>query len=457
MNKKELKINPFIIMGISTIFIVSCIILSIPLYVGFLLGILFTSAILYKSGYSVGLLWKTICKAAFEVRHLCLVILLIGATTSIWLSSGVVPTIMYYGFSYMEGINFLVAAFLIMVIVSLFMGTAVGSISTVGISLNGIGIGLGIPVEIMVGVIVSGAFIADKISPLSGLVNLIMTTLNKSYKELVNGLLITLIPTIIITAIVYYFIGLNYTSGDYSQLNLYKNAISEGYNMNLLLLILPLIVLALSILGVNSIVTIGTGVVIGIVLSIIFQGTSFLSIIKAILFGYQGNTSSVELNSMLVSGGMISMIEVILVVIGGVSLVKLFEVGNILMPLMNKLMKGVKTKVSLILRTGFISSLMTTITCDQTVGIILPAEVLKEKYKEFDLDNIVLARTISDTGVIIAPLMAWNVNSFLLEPIVGVSANQYGPYASLLYICPLMTIIVTYMLYRKKDKVKYPS
>lgn len=449
MDKKDLIINPFIIMGICIVFILGSIILSIPLYIGFILGIVFTMIVLVKSGYRIRELLNINISSIVEVKNLCLVILLIGATTSIWLSSGVVPTIMYYGFTSMEGINFLMAAFIIMVIVSLFMGTAVGTMSTVGIALNGIGLGLGIPAELMVGVLVSGAFIADKVSPLSGLVNLIMATVHKSYKEIIKGLLVTLIPLLIITAVIYYIIGLQYSNGDYSQLLFYKSAIFEGFNTSLILLSLPVAVIVLSIIGVNLIKTISIGLLIGTMLSILFQHMTLFEVMEGILFGYHGNTSSPQLNDMLVSGGMFSMIEVILVVIGGVVLVKLFEKCGILLPLMEKLMAGVKSKTSLIIRTGLISSFMTAITCDQTVGIILPGRILQDKYKELNLDNTVLARTISDTGTIIAPLMAWNVNSFIIKSTMGISANQYAQYAVLCYICPIITIVAAFILYRK--------
>lgn len=450
MKKNNLIINPLFVLIISTVFIICCIVLSFPLYMGFILGIIFTSIVLFKGGFELKLLMNTIFLALKQVKHLSIVILMIGATTSIWLSSGVVQTIMYYGFEQIKGINFLVAAFLIMVAVSVFMGTAVGTISTVGISLLGIGKGLDIPVEIVVGVLVSGGFIADKISPLSGLVNLIMSTVNINYKQYVKGLLVSLIPTIIITAIIYYFIGKNYTFSDYSQLEFYKTEISKVFNTSLILLILPLTIIVLSVFGLNSVLTILIVVILGTVLSIIFQDMELFEVLKAMVYGYHGNTSSPELNEMLNSGGMLSMIEVILIVVSGVVLVKLFETGNILLPLMDKLMSKVKTKISLILRTMLVSSLLTIITCDQTTGIILPGSVMQEKYKEFNLDNTVLARIISDSGTIIAPLMAWNVNAFIITPILGVSANDYALYAVLCYICPIITIIVSYLMYNNK-------
>ncbi len=451
MECKKLALNPIIIMAISLGFIIGSIVLSIPLYIGFLAGIVLTMVVLLKSGYEFHDLLKTIVHSVLEIKNLIIVILFIGATTSIWLSSGVVPSIMYYGFTYIEGVNFLFAAFLIISAVSLFMGTAVGTMSTVGISLSGIGMGLGIPQNLIVGMLVSGAFVADKISPLSGLINLLMTTTEKSYKEIFRSMIVTLIPTIIITAAIYYVIGMKYTSGDYGNLLLYREAISSGFNTSPFLLVLPVIVLGLSIAGMNSIITFSIGIAVGSVLSIVFQGATIGIILKSILFGYHGNTPSEELNRLLVSGGMISMVEAIFIVITAIVLVQLFEKGNILMPLMERLIGGINTKMSLIARTGIVSTLLTVATCDQTAGIILPIKVLKNKYKEMELDLSVLTRTISDTGIIVAPLMPWNINSFLIKPIMGISAAQYAPYAVLCYVCPFVSMFITYMLLKRKS------
>ena len=126
MDNKKLALNPMAIMLICLGFIIYSLVLSIPLFIGFIIGIVFTTIVLIKSGYSLSDLLKSILNSVLEIKNLIIIILFIGATTSIWLSSGVVPTIMYYGFTYMEDVNFLFAAFLIMSLVSLFMGTAVG-------------------------------------------------------------------------------------------------------------------------------------------------------------------------------------------------------------------------------------------------------------------------------------------------------------------------------------------
>jgi NhaC family Na+:H+ antiporter len=370
-------LKPIALMSICLIFVVGLIVLSVPLYFGFLAGIVFTSIVLYKSGYPVKELLEISISALKDVKRLLIIILFIGATTSIWILLGVVPIIMYYGFTYMQGLNFILSAFLIMCVVSYFMGTAVGTLSTVGISLSGIGLSIGIPHNLMVGVLVSGAFIADKTSPLSGLVNLAMTSVNRNYKEVFKSMIITLIPTIIVTSIIYLFVGSNYTAQT-ENLEMYRQAIYEGFNTSPVLLILPTIVLVLSISGFDSLKTFSIGIIAGVVLSIIYQQESLSSIIKALLFGYCGNTTSEELNRIFVSGGMISMIEAIFTVAGTFLLIKLFEKGNVLVPLIDKLIYGINNRISLIRITGLISILMTVTTCNKAPGIILPGTILQK-------------------------------------------------------------------------------
>ncbi len=452
MTSKKFTVNSNLVLLASIISVIGCMLINIPLYAGFFAGIILTALSMYTAGFKIKQIFNTMVSSIVEIKGLILIILLIGATTTVWISSGVIPTIMYYGFNYMDGVNFLLAAFLIMTVVSIFMGTAVGTISTVGIALMGIGFGLGIQPEMLIGVLVSGAFVADKISPLSGLLNLTMNTVKRNYLQIIKSFSITLIPLIIITAIIYCIMGSQYTVNNYSSLEVYKEAIINDINISPFLLLMPILMVVLSLVGLKSTVTIGIGVVCGGIFSVVMQNMSILETIKSIMFGYSAKTASAELNSILVSGGVVSMIDVILIVVGSVVLVGLFEKSNVLGPIINKLISKVNSKFQLILKTGILSSLMTIITCDQTVGIILPGKTLQDKYEEFSIDSVVLARTISDTGTIIAPLMVWNVNSFIIDSVTGVSALGYAPYAVLCYLCPAITIIISWLIYRRKQK-----
>ncbi len=135
------------------------------------------------------------------------------------------------------------------------------------------------------------------------------------------------------------------------------------------------------------------------------------------------------------------MLEVLLIVSFAIILNALLMSGDILTPLFSEFLKNTKTRFSLILKTGIISILLTSLTCDQTVGIIVPGEMLQSKYKDLKIKKEILARTISDTGTIIAPLEFWNVNALIILGITGISALEYAPFAVLCYIAPVVSFL----------------
>jgi Na+:H+ antiporter, NhaC family len=441
--KKELNHKDiYFILGLCLLLISGCVLLKVSLVFGFSISIILSCIVLNKRGFSFRELTAIMAKGLVECRIIYIIILIIGATVSIWLSSGVVPSMMYYGFEYMKDINLLFAAFLIMSISSVFMGTSLGTISTIGVAILGIGVGFGIPSHVLLGVIVSGAFIADKISPISGLLNLTLSTTNTNYKEVLKSMSITLIPTLILTSIIYYFLGVKYnTNVDVSSILQFQSSIEDAFYISPYLLLMPLVVIIMSFLGVKMVYSILTGLLGGVIVSFVYQNMTIAQIIKSIFLGYKGDTTSAKLNEILVSGGVVSMVEVCFIVMGVIALSSILEETGVISYFTNKAISTINSKKELILKTSLMSSILTTVTCDQTMGIVIPGKLLANKYDELNVDKNVLVRTISDTGVIIAPLMPWNVNVLIIGTIVGVSTG-YAQYAVLCYIFPLMTLIV---------------
>ena len=425
--------------------IIICVVMDISLVYAFLLSNTFSCLMCIKNGISFKDIKSMVFGGINECKSLYIVILLIGATVSVWLSSGVVPTMIYYGLEYMKGMNFLFASFIMISISSIFMGTAVGTISTIGVAIIGIGKGFGIPTHVLVGVIVSGAFLADKISPISGLLNLTLTTTEITYKEAIKSAIYTILPTMIICAIIYYFIGVKYqgTEGASTSIGLTK-AISSEFFMSPYLLLLPILIIVLSVVGLKSIYCMWVGVMGGGIVSIIYQRTSILELLNYIFFGFDLSTNSKVLNETLVSGGVISMVSVVLIVIGAIALSSILQGSGIINYLTKEMIEKISNRKELILKTGIISSTLTFITCDQTIGIVIPSRLLKSKYKEMGVNNNILARTISDTGTIIAPLMPWNINALIITLVTGVSCVEYAPFAILCFIAPMITTLFAF-------------
>lgn len=457
-NKRISKLHTYIILIISMGFIGICIIGEHPLFYGFFLAVFFSMGVLMMDGFSLRNLVNMILKSWKECFGIFVIVLLTGAIISIWIASGTVPTMIYYGFEYLSHINYLLACFFITVIVSIVMGTAFGTVSTIGVALIGIGKGLFIPTPILLGTIISGAFVGDKMSPIGVLVNLTIKTVDIQYKEFSKHILKTLIPILGVSATFYYVLGKSYKNNiDIYQLSLYQGSIRDSFFVSPLLLLFPIIIIILAISGVKIIPNLAFGLLGGILVSFFLQKMSLTEILKALFLGYHATTEMAELNDILKGGGIASVLEVILIIMGAIALSSIFEGTNIITPIINQFIYKIKSKARLILRTGILSMALTTATCDQTAGILLPGKLLKDKYKELKIKNGILARTIADTGTTIAPLIPWNINAILITAITGITATKYAPYAVLCYISPIVTTLIGAISFRSLKTKEKPN
>lgn len=390
-----------------------------------------------------------------ECKSIFYIILLMGATISIWLSSGIVPTIIYYGFDYLKDVNLLLAAFLGTAIISFVMGTACGTLSTIGIALLGMGAGLKIPAHILLGAIVSGSFIADKIAPISSLTNLTIQITGTKFWYYLKASLFTLIPTIMVSSFVYAFIGAKYsTSVDVEIIAKYRESISQGFVITPYFLLFPLLVIILAFIGLNIVYNMSAGVVIASFITIIIQKNGFVQVIKTILWGYNAHTGLDSLDALISGGGAMPLLEVVFIVMGSVTLSSLLEGAHLLKSLTETIYKENDGRFKTIVKTGLLSIAFMVITCDQTAAILIPAKFAKERFDNTGLGREVLARTISDTGTILAPILPWNVNALIIYGITGISALSYGPYAVLCFISPIITFLIGAIRFEKTADAK---
>ena len=104
---------------------------------------------------------------------------------------------------------FLVATLLICSIVSVATGSSWTTAGTVGIALLGIGQTLGIPLPVVAGAIISGAYFGDKMSPLSDTTNLAPAMAGATLFEHIKHMIFTTAPAYLISIILYAILGLN--------------------------------------------------------------------------------------------------------------------------------------------------------------------------------------------------------------------------------------------------------
>lgn len=442
MKSHKFTVKESIVIILITIFsIATCLLTGVSMVYGFLVALASTAIGLKKYGASTENIYHTLRHGIWECRMIYVIIVLMGATIATWIASGVVPMLIYYGFQYIEGMNFLFACFVILAVLSYVMGTAIGTISTIGVALYGIGLGFGIPKEIIIGTLVSGAFIADKISPISGLMNLTLTTVGAEYKDYLKEQFKTLGVGIVLCLVFYYILGSQYKVGAFGpEVASFNEGIISVFNLSPVLVLFPILVVVLALRGVSTINTMAICVVLGSIVAVVYQGISITAMVNWLWNGVVLGTGIEAVDSIIKGGGIKPMIEVICIVMSAVALSSLFELGGVFEPLIDALIGDTKEPGKLIRRTAILGILLTTITCDQTVGIIVPGKQLKERFIESGLTEAQLASVISDSGTIIAPIEFWNVNALIIMAIFSINPVQYVPYAILCYGMPIIVI-----------------
>ncbi|MEX2321077.1 MAG: Na+/H+ antiporter NhaC, partial [Saccharospirillum sp.] len=98
------------------------------------IGLAITGLVGIKLGYK----WKNIEDGIFHVIHVSLpsvsVLILVGMIIGVWIASGTVPTLIYYGLIILSPAIFLAAAMILCSVVSLSLGTSWGTVGTVGLA-----------------------------------------------------------------------------------------------------------------------------------------------------------------------------------------------------------------------------------------------------------------------------------------------------------------------------------
>lgn len=138
----------FVFLSIVSIIIVGLLVLKINLHVVLLLSLFLTIGYTLKLGYSFDNIKNAMSLSIKKAYDAMLIFILIGATIGVWMYSGTIPSLIYYGLNILSPSIFLPAGLIICSLTSLATGTSWGTVATVGIALVGIGESLGISLPI---------------------------------------------------------------------------------------------------------------------------------------------------------------------------------------------------------------------------------------------------------------------------------------------------------------------
>lgn len=375
-----------------------------------------------------------------------LILFIVGMMIGIWILGGIVPTMIYYGLQILSPGIFLVATHLICSIVALGTGSSWSTAGTVGVALIGVGQGLGMPVALVAGAIVAGAYFGDKMSPLSDTTNLAPAVAGTDLFTHIRHMLYTTLPAYVFSLVIFAVIGIRFADGIMAtgQIEMMLATMKDTFFIHPVLILPPVLVIAMVIKRISPLPALFIGTIIGGIFALLTQSANLQQVLSAGFNGFVCETDFQPLNELLTRGGIVSMLETVALIFCALAFGGIMEKSGMLEVLAGSLLKGVKKDGSLIATTLFSSVAMNAVAPTQYMSIVIPGRMFKGAFEKRGLHAKNLSRCLEDAGTLTSPLIPWNSCAAFMGATLGVSPLIYAPYVFFNLITPVISAIYGY-------------
>ena len=416
---------------------------------------LFGSTIGFANKVSYKKILTSISNSVKSVTGALLILLFVGALAGTWMISGIIPAMVYYGLKILDPNIFLPACIIICSIISVATGSSWTTSATVGIALVGIGKALGIPAGMVGGAVIAGAYFGDKLSPLSDTTNLAAAVTKVDLFKHIKYLTYTTIPSISITLIVFIILGFLQVSDGITDNTDLLNAISEKFNISLILFMVPLLVLIMIIKKTPPLIALVIGTLSGALFSLIFQPQiiselssglnsrivdSYIVIMNTITGEVSIETNNEILDDLFSTGGMLGMMNTIFLVIGTMVFGGVMDAIGALKTISQALLKWADNTFKLFASTVASCLALNVSASDQYLSIVVSGKMFEKAFEDKGLAPENLSRTLEDSATVTSALIPWNSCGAYHSSVLGVSVGEYFIYAIFNWISPFMTL-----------------
>ena len=372
-----------------------------------------------------------------------LIMLIIGMVIGTWMLGGIVPTMIYYGLTWISPKIFLVTACLLCTLVSTFTGSSWSTMGTVGVALMGVGSGLGVNPGMTCGAIISGAYFGDKMSPLSDTTNLAPAMAGTTVFSHMKHMVYTTTPSYIIAIIIYAVLGFSVVgeNADLGTIDLYLETLSANFNISPWMLIPPICVLLMVIFKVPAIPGLLGVAALGGVFAMVFQGAHLSQVLASAYTGVSLDTGVEAINKLVNRGGLSSMLDTIALILIALAFAGIVERTGMVHSIVEKILTHAKSDKAM-MTTAVFSTLFTNFaTGVQYVALVLPGRMFRETFRERNLHPKNLSRILEDVGTLCAPFCPWSTDGAFILGTLGVATAQYAPFMFFAMFNPIMSLI----------------
>ena len=269
--------------------------------------------------------------------------------------------------------------------------------------------------------------------------------------------MLTTTPSLIISLIVFTTVGLSAATTSVADTTTIEHSIQQVFNISPWLLIVPLVTGLLISRKLPAIVTLFASAFMAAIAMIIAQPDIVMQIaqadtqstmmsIKAVIEAATSSTSiqtgNELLNNLVATRGMGGMMDTVWLIICAMSFGGVMYGSGMLTALSQIFLRMARRTVSVVGSTVGSGLFFNLATGDQYISIILTGNLFRQLYKERNLEDRLLSRSVEDSATVTSVLIPWNSCGMTQSTVLGVATLTYMPYCIFNIISPLMSIAV---------------
>ncbi len=430
-----------------------------PIQVALVLCAMIAAVIVLKNGHGWGDVQAAGQRAVASITSAVFILLAVGALIGTWNMSGTIPTLVYYGIQVLSPTWYYAATALICGIVAMSIGSSWTTAGTIGVGLVGIAAMLGISPGITAGAVISGAYLGDKLSPLSETTVLTAQLVKVDVYEHIKRQAWTSVPAFLIGFVLFLMIGLFWgpAATDTGDTGSELSALGDIFWITPLNL-LPLLLLAvLSIRKAPASLALMASAIFAGILGVLTQYdvvrafvadpgldgvlAGIKAVWQAMATGFSMNSGIADIDGLLSRGGMDSMLFTLWLIIGAVTFGTLLEEFGLISRLIDPMIRAAKGTGRLFLTVFATAFGLNIIAGDQYIALVLPAKVYRAEFAKRGLAATNLSRLTADSGTVTSPLVPWNSCGAFMGAVLGVPTLVYLPFCFFNIASPLLSVV----------------
>lgn len=395
-------------------------------------------------------------RGVMKILPILPVLVCLGAISTTWVLSGVVPTMLDYGMRIIAPQWFLPAACVVCAMVSVVTGSSWTTIATIGIVFMGMGSVMGYSDVVTAGAVISGAYFGDKVSPLSDTTVLASSTCGVDIMDHIKYMMITTIPTMALTLAIFAAVSLSWDSDAAVSDSGVLNMIHSHFNVSAMTMVIPGVAILLLALKIKTLTVLIVSAFMGAIGIMVFQPQLHYAPVDILLTMWKGSESATgcaTFDAISTTGGVLGMWKVLELVTATSLLGWMLISTNMLRVVGNAIVSGIRRRTSLVgatIGTGFT---MNAVTCDQYLSLIINGNIFAGAYRRHHLRARLLSRSCEDGVSVTSVLIPWNTCGMTQSAVLGVATLNYLPYCVFNYLTPLVSILIARIGFRTQKQI----